>query len=56
MLGLGGFGLGAPQAQPEVQLSPHSDVDGEKFQTLWMQLPEAGRVNKQVKSGWMINI
>ena len=21
-----------------------------------MQLPEAGRVNKQVKSGWMINI
>ena len=38
--GLGAFGIGG--GVPDIQLAPQSDCDGEKFQTLWMQLPEAG--------------
>ena len=31
-------------------------MDGEKFQTLWMQLPDAGQVNKQIKPNYQLNI
>ena len=39
--GLMGIGMGGA-VSPDVQFAAASDCDGEKFQTLWMQLPECG--------------
>ena len=41
--GLAGFGIGmGGPSVPDIQFAAQSDCDGDKFQTLWMQLPEAG--------------
>ena len=56
LAGIGFGGMGAPAAAPSLQFSPASDCDGEKFQTLWMQLPEAGRVSLSIRPGWTCNI
>ena len=51
------LGIGMPSAaQPDVQLAPESDCDGEKFQTLWMQLPDCGQVNLPIKQNWICNV
>ena len=50
--GIGGMG----NAQPDIQLAPQSDCEGEKFQTLWMQLPEAGQIVLSIKPTWNCNI
>lgn len=39
-----------------IMLAPQSDCDGEKFQTLWMQLPEAGQISLSIKPNWQCNI
>ena len=36
---LGGF------SKPKVDLKETSNIDGEKFQNFWMQLPEAGKID-----------
>jgi hypothetical protein len=48
-----GFGM---SAAPAVQFAPASDCDGEKFQTLWMQLPDSGLVNLTIRANWNCNI
>ena len=32
-----------------------SDLDGEKFQTYWMQLPDGGTINKPIKPNLIPN-
>ena len=42
----------ASSAFASTMLAPQSDCDGEKFQTLWMQLPEAGQISLSIKPNW----
>ena len=43
-------------AQPQqLQLAPMSDLDGEKFQTYWMQLPDGGTINRPIKPNLIPN-
>ena len=53
---LSGFNFGGSAPVADIQFAPASDCDGEKFQTLWMQLPEAGQVSLSSKPGWVSNV
>ena len=56
--GLSGLSLGGPtqpmgglmEAAPQLQLHEQPDLDSERFQTLWMQLTDAGNIQKQIRS------
>ena len=53
--GMGAFGFGStssgPSAPQNVELSGTPDLDSERFQSLWMQIPENPPHTKTLKPG-----
>ncbi len=45
-LGSLGLGVAAPKAPSIVELAQTPDLDSDRFQSLWMQLPEAAPITK----------
>ena len=43
-------------AAPQINLAATSDLDGERFQMMWMQLPNSGQIQKVFKPGFFANI
>ena len=54
--GMGGMGSLGMHAPAQIQLAKASDLDGERFQMLWMQLPNAGVFQKAYKPGFIANV
>lgn len=60
MDGLSGFGSiniggGAQASNQLVELSAQPDLDSERFQQLWMQLPDAATVQKMLRADIAFN-
>ena len=48
----GAFGLGADLSTPAtLELAAQPDLDSDRFQSLWMQLPETAPFNRPLKQG-----
>lgn len=43
-------------ATPQVNLAQVSDLDGERFQMMWMQLPNSGQIQRAFRPGFFVNI